>query len=42
MVSVLKGLLVQWDTDKCIGDDSTGDKGELWLSGRSSEGRELL
>lgn len=38
MVSVLQGLLVQWDTDKWIGDEDTGDKGELGLSGGISEG----
>lgn len=27
----VKGLLVQWDTEKLI-DDNAGGKGELWLS----------
>lgn len=36
-MSVLKGLLVQWDTDKYIDDDNTGDKRELWFSGGCSE-----
>lgn len=34
MVS-LKGLLVQWDTDKLIEDDNTGDKGDFWLSAKA-------